>query len=186
MSKLCSPGEVVQQYPIGILAMAQHNSFIDGIGLTETNSLIQLLDNNDIKHSAYYGENEFSTMLAYKAGLSILCGNIQSINVKFDDFQSFVSRVNTSHPISAICLQECWLDEKDTDSMNLLNLSDYTMVHQTKRCCGHGGLIIYIHNQFKYRLVDTIHQETTGWEHLCIELSHHEPHSQKYLLCNVY
>ena len=175
--------------------MAQQNSFIDGIGLTETNSLIHLLDNNDtddnnevpiIKHSAYYGENEFSTMLAYKAGLSILSGNIQSINAKFDDFQSFVTRVNTSHPISAICLQECWLDEKDTDSINLFNLSDYTMVHQTKQCCGHGGLMIYIHNQFKHKLVDTIRQEATGWEYLCIELSHHEPHSQKYLLCNVY
>ena len=138
--------------------MAQHTSFIDGIGLTETNSLIQLLDNIDtddnneapiIKHSAYYGENEFLTMLAYKAGLSILSGNIQSINSKFDDFQSFVSRVNTSHLISAICLQECWLDEKDNDSINLFNLSDYTMVHQTKGCCGHSGLIIYIHNQFK-------------------------------------
>ena len=107
-------------------------------------------------------------MLAYKAGLSILSGNIQSINANFDDFQSFVSRVNTSHPISAI---------------NLFNLSDYTMVHQTKRCCGHDGLIIYIQNQFKYKLVD---QEATGWECLCIELSHHEPHSQKYLLCNAY
>ena len=154
--------------------MAQHNSFIDGIGLTETNSLIHLLNNNDtddnneapiIKHSAYYGKNEFSTMLAYKAGLSILSGNIQSINAKFDKFESFVSRVNTSHPISDICLQECWLGEKDTDSINLFNLSDYTMVHQTKRCCGHGGLIIYIHNQFKYKLVDTIHQEATGWEY---------------------
>ena len=118
--------------------MAQQNSFIDGIGLTETNSLIHLLDNNDtddnnevpiIKHSVYYGENEFSTMLAYNAGLSILSESIiQSINAKFDDFQSFVTRVNTSHPISATCLQECWLDEKDTDSINLFNLSDYTMV----------------------------------------------------------
>ena len=27
--------------------MAQHNSFIDGIGLTETNSLIHPLNNND-------------------------------------------------------------------------------------------------------------------------------------------
>ena len=60
------------------------------------------------------------------------------------------------------------------------------MVHQTKQCCGHGGLMIYIHNQFKHKLVDTIRQEATGWEYLCIELSHHEPHSQKYLLCNVY
>ena len=54
-------------------------------------------------------------MLASKAGLSILSGNIQSINAKFDEFQIFVTRVNTSHPISAICLQECWLDEKDTE-----------------------------------------------------------------------
>ena len=133
------------------LKMAQHNDFIDGIGLTETNSLIHPLDSNDnddndeapsIKHSAYYGENEFSTMLASKAGLSILSGNIQSINTKFDEFQSVVTRVNTSHPISAICLQECWLDEKHTESIGLFNLGDYTMVHQTKRCCGHGGLIV--------------------------------------------
>ena len=40
--------------------------------------------------------------------------------------------------------------------------------------------------QFKYKLANTIHQEATGWEYLCIELSHHEPYSQKYLLCNVY
>ena len=170
--------------------MAQHNSFIDGIGLTETNSLIHLLNNNDtddnneapiIKHSAYYGENEFSTMLANKAGLSILSGNIQSINAKFDEFQSFVLRVNTSHPISAICLQECWLDEKDTDSINLFNLSGYTMVHQTKRCCGHGGLIIYIHNQFKYKLVDTIKQEATGWEYYVLNY-----HTMNHILKSIY
>ena len=49
--------------------MAQHNSFIDGVGLTETNSLIHLLDNNDtdnnkasiIKDFAYYGKNKFLT-----------------------------------------------------------------------------------------------------------------------------
>ena len=157
--------------------------------------MIHLLDSNDnddndeapiIKHSAYYVENELSTIFASKAGLSILSGNIQSINAKFDEFQSFVTRVNTSHPISAICLQECWLDEKDTESIGLSNLSDYTMVHQTKQCCGHRGLIICIHNKFKYTLIDTINQRATGWEYQCIELFHHESHSQKYLLCNVY
>ena len=139
--------------------MAQHSYFIDGIGLTETNSLIHLLDSNDndyndeasiIKHSAYHGENEFSTMLTSKAGLSILSGNIQSVNAKFDEFQSLVTTVNRCHPFNAICLQECWLDDKDTESMGLFNLSDYTMVYQIKRCCGHGGLIIYIHNKFPH------------------------------------
>ena len=50
--------------------MMPYNSFIDGIGLTGTNSLIRLLDNNDtddnneapiIKHSSYYDKNESST-----------------------------------------------------------------------------------------------------------------------------
>ena len=68
----------------------------------------------------------------------------------------------------------------------MFNLKDYNMVYQTSRCCRHGGLLIYIHKQFKYTLIDTINQDATGWEYVCIEMSHRTPHSQKYLLCNVY
>ena len=65
--------------------MAQRDSFINGIGLTEANSLIHLLNNDDtdddnqlhlVKHSAYYGENEFSKLLSSKASMSILSGNM--------------------------------------------------------------------------------------------------------------
>ena len=176
--------------------MAQRNSFINGIGLTESNSLIHLLNNDDtdddnevhlVKHSAYYGENEFFKLLSIsKAGMSILSGNIQSINAKFDEFSSFIDRVNTHNPISAILLQECWIDDNAIDSLALFNLKDYNMVYQYSRCCRHGGLLIYIHKQFKYTLIDTINQDSTGWEYLCVEMSHRTPHSQKYLLCNVY
>ena len=175
--------------------MAQRNRFINGIGLTEANSLIHLLNNDDtdddnqlhlVKHSAYYGENEFSKLLSSKAGMSILSGNIQSINAKFDEFSSFVDRVNTHNPVSAILLQECWIDDSAIDSLAMFNLKDYNMVYQTSQCCRHGGLLIYIHKQFKYTLIDTINQDATGWEYLCVEMSHRTPHSQKYLLCNVY
>ena len=53
-----------------------HTNLINGINLMPTNSLVHLLDSNDtddnnkvpiIKHSAYYGENDFSSMLANKA-----------------------------------------------------------------------------------------------------------------------
>ena len=59
--------------------MAQRKSFIYGIGLTEANSSIHLMNNNDtdddnqlhlVKHSAYYGENDFSKLLSSKAGMS--------------------------------------------------------------------------------------------------------------------
>ena len=58
-----------------------HTNLINEINLTPTNSLVHLLDNDDIdnnnevpivKHSAYYCENDFSSMLANKAGLTIL------------------------------------------------------------------------------------------------------------------
>ena len=65
-----------------------HTNLINGINLTPTNSLVHLLESNDtddnnevpiVKPSAYYSENDFSSMLANKAGLTILSGNIQSI-----------------------------------------------------------------------------------------------------------
>ena len=78
-----------------------HTNLINGINLTPTNSLVHLLDSNDTddnnevpiaKHSAYYGENDFSSMLANKAGLTILSGNIQSIKAKFDELEAFINR----------------------------------------------------------------------------------------------
>ena len=63
-------------------------------------------DNNDIhlvKHFAYYSENKFSKVLSKKSGMSILSGNIQNINAKFDEFSTFVNKLNAHNPISAIC-----------------------------------------------------------------------------------
>ena len=77
-------------------------------------------------------------MLSNKAGMSILSGNILSINAKFDELSSFVDRVNTHNPISAIFLQEYWIDDNAINSLALFNLKDYNMVYQSSRCCRHG------------------------------------------------
>ena len=70
--------------------------------LSDKTSLIYLLYNNDaednneahvIKHSHYHGETEFSKLLVGKPGLSILSVNIQSVNAKFDEFESFVNHL---------------------------------------------------------------------------------------------
>ena len=68
----------------------------------------------------------------------------------------------------------------------MFNLKDYNMSYQTKQCCGHGGLIIYVHTQFTCTPIDTISQTATGWEYMCVELSHQTPHFPKYLVCNFY
>ena len=147
-----------------------HTNLINGINLTPTNSLVHLLDSNDtddnnevhiVKHSTYYGENDLSSMLANKAGLTILSGNIQSIKARFDKLEAFIKRINTSNPISLICLQESWMGEKNVESIGMFNLKDYSMSYQTKQCCDHGGLIIYVHTQFTCSPIDAISQAAT-------------------------
>ena len=163
--------------------MAQRNQFVDGI-LSDKTSLIHLLDNNDaednseahvIKHSHYYGETDFSKLLVKKPGLSILSVNIQSVNAKFDEFESF-SRMNLINPISAICLQECWLGE--ADNITMFNLENYEMLFLPKKCCEHGGLIIYVHKDFECIALTEVKVPSSGWEYLCVKLSHRKPKSK--------
>ena len=94
--------------------MASGNQFVDDI-LFDKTSLIHMLDSNDdegkkeahiIIHSPYYGETDFLNLLVEKTGFSILSINIQSVNVKFDEFQYFVSRMNIISPIKVRCTPE--------------------------------------------------------------------------------
>ena len=92
--------------------MALRNQFLD-CDLSDRTSLIHLLNNNDseenseahvINHAPYFGKADFSKLLIRKSGLCIRSVNIQCSNTKFDEFQSFINRMNLTNPISAICL----------------------------------------------------------------------------------
>ena len=49
-----------------------HTNLTSGINITPTNSLVHLLGSNDTDdNNTYYDENDFSSMLANKAGLTI-------------------------------------------------------------------------------------------------------------------
>ena len=63
--------------------------------------------------------------------------------------------MNIINPISAICLQECWLG--DADNVTMFNLENYEMTFLPKCCCAHGGLIIYVHfEQFECRVMTEV------------------------------
>ena len=176
--------------------MAVHrNRFIDDVDLSEATSLTHLLDRHHsdelddeihvIRHSPYYSEDQFKNLLITKSGLCILDLNIANIFAKFDLFQSFIERVNISNPISAICLNECWI--KETSDMSGLNIPNYKMFYQRGNRMGHGhcGLVIYVHHQFKCKEI-FVDQEHTDWDFMCVEMSHCKPHSKKYILSNIY
>ena len=103
--------------------------------------------------------------------------NIQRVNVKFNEFQAFIDRINVKNPINVICLQECWL--KNYDNVTMFNLTGYEMVYKTRSCCAHGGLIIYIHNELECITLTDINIASTGWEYLCVELCDRKPRSKK-------
>ena len=55
-----------------------------------------------------------------------------------------------------------------------------------KSCCAHGGLIIYVHNQFQSKVMSEVKVQSSGWEYLCVKISHRKPKSKIYVLCNIY
>ena len=117
--------------------------------------------------------------------MCILDLNIANIFTKFDEFKSFVDSVNVSNPISAICLNECWI--KETSDLSGLNLPNYKMFFQRGNRVGHGhcGLVIYVHELFRCKEI-MVNQEHTDWDFMCVEISHYKPHSKKYILSNIY
>ena len=76
------------------MAAPKRNRFIDDEDLSESTSLIHMLEKHDaenneetrvIKHSPFYSEQKFKTLLKKEAGMCILDLNIANIFTKFDE-----------------------------------------------------------------------------------------------------
>jgi len=89
-----------------------------------------------------------------KNGFTILSVNIQSINAKFHTLTAIIKHLNEVYKFqfSAICLQETWLDENSDTSQ--LEIPGYKIFSQGKQSCPHGGLITYLHNDYKGKKVN--------------------------------
>ena len=68
----------------------------------------------------------------------------------------------------AICLQETWLSS-DAD-VSLLHIPGYKLIHQGSKCTRHGGLIIYLHEEYTYKLRN-MYTQPDIWEGLFIDVS---------------
>ena len=67
--------------------------------------------------------------------------NCQSINAKFEKLNFFLADVNIECPTSVICIQESWAHEN----------VDMSLIFENRRLSTHGGLIMYIHDDFAYK-----------------------------------
>ena len=105
---------------------------------------------------------------------TILTLNIQSINAKFDNLYPMINNLSSMGLyFGAICLQETWLSS-DAD-VSLLHIPSYKLIHQGSRCTRHGGLVIYLHEQYTYKLRN-MYTRSDIWEGLFIDVSGHNFH----------
>ena len=179
------------------MANAYTNSFIHNMGLNEKNSLPHLLDRispemeNEaslIEHSKYYNDVEFRNVLHNtNSKISILSLNSQSINAKFDQLKIFLDNINMECPISVICIQESWTHEGI--EMSQFSLPNYTMLFKNRRLSTHGGLIMYIHDDFAYKELDKeiiLSSTFNLFESQCVEIWRKTSAYQKYIIGNIY
>ena len=45
---------------------------------------------------------------------------------------------------------------------------------------------IYVYKQFAATVITNVKVQSSGWEYLCVQLSHRKPRSKQYIICNIY
>ena len=97
-----------------IMAFSDH-VILSNLGGVESHNLISILDIEDnepqsIQHSSYYDTDSFKKLITNHNIFSVLSLNIQSINAKFSELETFVEELqNSQFKFNVICLQECWI-----------------------------------------------------------------------------
>ena len=104
----------------------------------------------------------------HEKSFSFMSLNIQSINSKFDTLTTLLSYLNESYCMfSAIWIQESWL-RHDQDT-SLFEIPGYNLIHKGKSCSEHGGLIIYLKEEFTYNY-RKLYNQSNLWEGLFIDI----------------
>ena len=119
----------------------------------------------------YLLPEEFHQLLDNKntTSVSVLHLNIRSINKNFDNFKLFLSSLN--YCFSIICFSETWLNDRNVDNSNY-KLPNYISIHQIRTHSRGGGVSIYIHKGFEFKIRNDLSINCKDVESLGVELLH--------------
>ena len=113
---------------------------------------------------------------------SVLSLNCQSLASKCDKLVLMIDSLRQyDFEFQAICLQETLLGEEADYS--LFQIPGYIAIPRAKTCSHHGGLLVYLNNNYTYEL----YQPSISlniWEGLILKIFGN--HEKKIYLCNVY
>ena len=146
-------------------------------GIAKNNLLEILKHADDLDTTVYHAaespyidiENAQEYFTKFKNRFTVLNLNIQSLNAKFETFVTFLDELASSgFYFSVIALQETWV----TSNLDIKNFSlpDYSTVSLNATCSSHGGLVVYINKNFKYKTLD-VYTATETWEGIFVDIS---------------
>ena len=117
-----------------------------------------------IKKQKYWAFNkEYFNFQIYNFFLHL---NIRSINKNFENFK-FLSNLNFS--FSIICFPETWLNDSNVDNSNY-ELPNYVSVHQIRNHYKGGGVSVYIHKNFEFKIRNDLSINSKDIESIGVEL----------------
>ena len=162
---------------------------MDNGNFDASNSLVEVLGNDEednfpnlINHSYYCTEKDLLNAIKSSNGLSILTLNCQSLSAKFDELCIFLNTLE--HKLDIITLQETWCCE--IDQYKLYEIKDYNYIATCAKSSKHGGLITYIHKDYKFKLNSDFDDHSNLWESHFLEIAHKTNTSKTIIIGNIY
>ena len=138
---------------------------------------------NATTHSCYYDTDHLNaTLKKHKNSFTIFSTNIESLNAKFDELTVYIDILReTDFEFSAICLQECWINE--THLINL-DIDGYTCIQQPGNLGRKSGLVIYLNDKYRYDIKCQYNKSLT-WEGQFIQIAG-DTMNKNIILGNIY
>ena len=140
----------------------------------------QMDDNVDINDVCKYYDLITYNKLTCKRSphYAIMHMNVRCLTNKFDEIKAILGQMSTK-PI-VIAITETWLSVSDTNSYNI---SGYTSYHLVRTLREHGGVSLFISNEFVSSQINSISYVSDIIEVLTVKFS---VQNHSYTLCSVY
>ena len=158
------------------------NSLIDTLGAVQADDEEPTV----IVNSEYLDNQALIDVLKQKQTVfKVLSLNCQSLFAKFDQLTVYLSMLQEEDcSFDAICLQETWVS-RETD-LSMFNLNGYKLISKHRTCSAHGGLGIFLKDNFSHKILLSDENNNDSWEHQFIEVTVNEKTQTKLIMGNIY
>jgi len=167
------------------MANSLDSTILNNYGGLDHNSLLNRIASDDyfneesgfdLQQSAYYTSDDLNLN---DSKFTVISLNCQSLRAKYNSILLFLQNIPCKP--KAIILQETWLSNGDITSH--LNIPGYNLLSKGKVVSAHGGLAIYLDQDFSYK--EIVFPDSDIFEFQAVEISKQQ-NSKKVILCNVY